>query len=86
MKPRLKLTVRAIRSLQEKHGIANLLQATADDVAKMATLDFLVDFYFEGSLKWEAPPSKDDIEDLDIAELSAAVQSAIAGEPAAGNV
>jgi hypothetical protein len=85
MKQPLKLTVRALRALQSKHGIVNLLQATAEDVAKMATLDFLVDFYYEGSRKWDPAPSMEEIEDIDIKELSASVQAVLSGEPAAGN-
>ena len=77
---KLKLTVRAIRALQEKHGISNLLQPTAEDAEKMATVDFLVDFYYQGSRSWDPAPEMDAIEEVEISELLAAVKSALSGE------
>lgn len=85
MKQPLKLTVRALRSLQSKHGIANLLKATAEDEAKMANLDFLVDIYFEGSRKWDPAPTMEQVEDIEIGELSDAVKSVFNGQPTEGN-
>lgn len=77
---KLKLTVRAIRALQEKHGISNLLQPTAEDAVKMACLDFLSDFYFDGSRSWEKPPSREEVEDTGISDILAAVKALLSGE------
>lgn len=79
MKP-LKITPRAIRALQEKHGISNLLQPSAEDGVKMATVDFLVDFTYEGSRSWDAPPPAEAIEEFEIGEMVAAVKGALSGE------
>lgn len=79
MKP-LKITPRAIRALQEKHGISNLLQPAPEDGVKMATVDFLVDFTYEGSRSWENPPAVEAIEEFEIGEMVAAVKGALSGE------
>ncbi|MCW1916796.1 hypothetical protein OJ996_24625 [Luteolibacter sp. GHJ8] len=70
----LKLSIKQIKGLQEKHGIANLLQPSAEDATKVANAGFLVDFYFEGSRKLENAPSIEEIEDMDVAELIGAYQ------------
>ncbi|MEK7952785.1 hypothetical protein [Luteolibacter soli] len=85
MKQRLKLTVRAIRAIQKKHGIENLLQPKPEDEAKMANLDFLVDFYFEGSRGWDNAPTIEQVEDVEIGDLSNAVKAVFNGAPAEGN-
>ena len=77
---KLKLTVRSIRALQEKHGISNLLQPTAEDAVKMACLDFLVAFYYEGSRSWSPAPDRPAIEDVELSELLGAVKAALSGE------
>jgi hypothetical protein len=79
MKRALELKVRVIREMQEKHGIGNLLQPTAEDAGKMATLDFLADFYYYGSRSWDAAPSREEIEDLPISEILAAVKAVLSG-------
>jgi hypothetical protein len=79
MKP-LKLTVRAIRVLQETHGISNLLQPTEADAVKMACLDFLASFCYEGSRSWENPPSREEVEDFEIGAILKAVKDVLSGE------
>lgn len=76
---KLKLTPKQIRELQEKHGIKNLLNP-GDDAPKMATIDFLTDITFEGSRKWESPPSKEAVEDMDVGEMLAATKSFFSGD------
>lgn len=80
MKRPLKLTVRVIRALQEKHGISNLLKPTPEDGEKMATADFLIDLNYEGSRSWENAPTRDELEDVDIVELLTAAKAALSGE------
>jgi len=80
----LKLTIRAIRALQEKHGISNLLQPTEGDAVKMACLDFVADFYHEGSRGWEKPPTPEEIEETPIGDVLQAVKQALSGEAPAG--
>lgn len=75
----LKLTVRAIRSLQEKHGIRNLLAPGPEDAVKLADLDFLVAAYYEGSRSWEPAPTREEIEDVALPDLLAAVKGALSG-------
>ena len=78
---KLRLSVKQLRELQSKHGIANLLQPSAEDAAKLANLDFLVDFYYEGSRSLgEAAPSKEAVEEVDFSELLGAVQSFLKGD------
>lgn len=79
MKP-LKLTVRSIRALQNEHGISNLLQPTAEDAEKMACLDFLASFCYEGSRSWEKPPSREDVEEFEIGAILKAVKDVLSGE------
>lgn len=69
MKPKIKLKVSQLRELQEKHGLSNILNPSADDSQKMLTLDFLTDFVKTGTahLGKGAP----DVEDLDIKDLIA---------------
>ncbi len=76
---RLKLPVKLVRALDEKHGV-NLLRIVEEDGLKMANLDFLLEVYFEGSREWENPPSKESLEDLDLHDLIAAVKGAISGD------
>lgn len=80
MKQPLKITPRAIRALQTKHGISNLLQPTAADGEKMATVDFLVDFTYEGSRSWDQPPAVEAVEEIEIGEMLTAVKAALSGE------
>lgn len=83
MSKKLKLTVKQLRGLQEKHGIANLLNP-GEDAPKVASLDFLTDAYYEGSRKWERPPTKEEIEELEFADLVGPVKAFLSGE-GAGN-
>jgi hypothetical protein len=73
------LTMRVIRSLQERHAITNLLQPTDGDAKKMANLDFLADFYYEGSRSWDPAPSREEVEDTPISEVLAAVRLTLSG-------
>jgi hypothetical protein len=66
---KISLKVRQIRELQAKHGISNLLQPTAEDAQKMASIDVLPDLYFEGTRANENAPSREEIEELDLSEL-----------------
>lgn len=76
----LKLTVRAIRRLQEDHDIENLLAPGPKDAGNLATLGFLVDAYFEGSRCWgDEAPTREAIEDLTLPDLLAAVKGALSG-------
>jgi hypothetical protein len=85
---KLKLTIKQIRGLQEKHGVKNLLSPGPEDAAKLASLDFLVDMYYEGSRSWTgdtgAAPSRDEVEETDFRELLEAVQGFLSGK-AEGN-
>lgn len=71
----LKLTVRQIRNLQEKHGIPNLLVPGQENADKVANVAFLADFCLEGSRKWQNPPAPEDVEEMDFRELLAAFQA-----------
>jgi hypothetical protein len=82
---KLKLSVRAVRAIQNKHGIANIF--ALDKEPEKITVDFLADMYFEGSRSWDPAPSLDQVEDLELEELMAAVKNALsgdAGKPTAG--
>ena len=72
---KLKLSPKQIRELQKKHGIENLLQPSPEEAKKVASLDFLCDFLFEGSRKWEKPPERDEVEDMDFREILDAWQN-----------
>lgn len=74
MPQKLNLTVRQIRSIQEKHGIANLLAPTPEEAMKMANIDVLSDIYFEGTRRHENAPTREQIEDLTSEEIVTAVQ------------
>jgi len=76
---KLKLTPKQIRELQEKHQIKNLLNP-GDDAPKMATVDFLTDITFEGSRKWESPPSKEQVEEFDVGEMLTATKDFFGGD------
>lgn len=65
----LKLSVKQIKELQKKHGIANLLQPGTEDAAKLVNVEFLTDFYYEGSRKFETPPTRESIDEMEVAEL-----------------
>ena len=80
MKPRLKINTRIIRDLQERFGISNLLAPTPEDATKLANLDLLNAAYYEGSRSWDTPPSKDDIEEIDLPDLVEAFKIALSGE------
>jgi hypothetical protein len=82
--PKLKLTVKKIREMQTRFEIPNLLQPGPEDAKKVANVDFLAAYYFEGSRKWEKPPTEDDIEELDFAELFAAFGDSMNPEGLAG--
>jgi hypothetical protein len=71
---KLKLNVRQIKGLQEKHGIPNLLMPAPEEAAKMANVDFLTDFCYEGSRSWEPAPSRGDLEEFDLSEMIEAFQ------------
>jgi hypothetical protein len=76
-KRKLKITSNVIERLETKHEISNLLAPTGDDSEKMNTRDFLTDCYFEGSRKWDNPPSLEDIkEDVGLDEIAEAISEA----------
>lgn len=79
MPNKLKLTVKQLRGMQEKHGISNLLNP-GEDAPKVASLDFLTDAYYEGSRRWETPPTKEDIEELEFGDLVGPVKAFLSGE------
>jgi len=82
--PKLKLNVRQIRQLQEKHGIPNLLVPGPENTDKVANVSFLADFYFEGSRSWgKEAPKAEAIEEMDLRDLLAAFQAYMS--PAEGN-
>lgn len=81
---KLKLTPKQIRELQKKHEIKNLLNPGPEDAPKLATIEFLTGFTFEGSRKWETPPTLEQIEDFDVGEMLVATKAFLSGE-AAGN-
>lgn len=82
--PKLKLNVRQIRQLQEKHGIPNLLVPGPENTDKVANVTFLADFYFEGSRSWgKEAPTVEAIEEMDLRDLLAAFQAYMS--PAEGN-
>ena len=82
--PKLKLNVRQIRQLQEKHGIPNLLVPGPENTDKVANVTFLADFYYEGSRSWgKDAPTVDAIEEMDLRDLLAAFQAYMS--PAEGN-
>lgn len=80
---KLKLTPRQIRALQDKHGIKNLLNP-GEDGPKLATVEFLVDFTFEGSRKWDSAPTVEAVEEFDVGEMLAATKAFLSGD-AQGN-
>lgn len=86
MKPRLILTTRGIREIQNRFGIANLFNMQ-NEVEKL-TVDLFCAVYFEGSRKWECPPSLEEVEDLPIDELMESFKAAFSdekgGKPEAG--
>ncbi|MDB6078757.1 MAG: hypothetical protein JWO82_2504 [Akkermansiaceae bacterium] len=77
---KLKLKMRQIKALQEKHKIANLLQP---DTKEIASADALVDIYFEGSRHWPEPPSMEAIEEMDFHELIDALKAMYSDAPGA---
>ena len=82
----MKLTVKQIKALQQKHGIENLLNPGTENAGKIANVDFLVDFYYEGCRSFQDPPTREMIEELDLRELLAAFEDYMnPKKPAGGN-
>lgn len=77
---KLKLTPKQVREIQEKHDIKNLLNPGPEDAPKLATIEFLSDFTFEGSRKWESAPTPEQIEDFDVGEMLVATKAFLSGD------
>lgn len=67
MHPKLRLTVRDLRSIQQDHGISNILKPSADDGDRMQTLDFLVDVISRGTA--HLGDARPDVEEMTLEEL-----------------
>jgi hypothetical protein len=78
-KPNLSLKLKAVRKLQDKHGIKNLLNL-GDDLANISP-DFLGDLYYEGTRHLEKPPTMEEIEDIDLRDLMDALKDYLGAEP-----
>ena len=73
-KTKLRLSPAAIRRIEKKHSIKNLLVMKDEDTDKL-TLDFFVDFTVEGSSHQADPPSAESLEEsADLKELIANVK------------
>jgi len=65
----IKITPAAIRRLQEKFKINNLLGMSESDQEKIS-LDFFIEFAREGQQHLEEPPSTEEIEEMDFKEIA----------------
>ena len=75
MANKLILKAGQIKALQKKHGIANLMNPGQDGAVLLTNVEVLTDIYFEGSRNWEKPPTVEEIDDKEPAELMEALQS-----------
>lgn len=68
-KSKLKLTPAAVRRLEKKHDLKNLLVMGPDDLNKLS-VDFFVDFTVEGLAHTDEAPTAEDLEETgDLKEL-----------------